>query len=174
MSQLRDNRTTTLNNSALGGRFIPALRELEVGEYGFPGPLRDRLVKAILSGEKTATSSLYEEYLRSDETVPSTPGGLELVVDSAGKPVCVTRDTSIELVRMGDISDEFAVAEGEGFANAAQWRRAHEEFWTSPDFIQSVGDPVISLNDDTLVVAIRFEVVHRVSEAERTQYSQAD
>jgi uncharacterized protein YhfF len=32
--------------------------EQRICEFGFPGPLRDRLVDAVLSGVKTATSSL--------------------------------------------------------------------------------------------------------------------
>ena len=40
--------------------------------------------------------------------------------------------------------------------------------------VANSGTPAISLDDDTLVVAIRFEVVHRVSEAERAIYPQTD
>ena len=37
-----------------------SLESLEEGHYGSPGPLRDKLVAAILSGEKTGTSSPLE------------------------------------------------------------------------------------------------------------------
>ena len=38
--------------------------ELPVAEFGFPGPLRDALVAAILRGEKTSTTGLLEEHRR--------------------------------------------------------------------------------------------------------------
>lgn len=38
------------------------LGSLPISEYGFPGPLRDKLLAALLSGAKTTTSSLHEGY----------------------------------------------------------------------------------------------------------------
>lgn len=35
---------------------------LPKAEFAFPGPLRDQLVAAILSGEKTSTTGLMAEY----------------------------------------------------------------------------------------------------------------
>jgi len=40
-------------------------------EFGFPGPLRDRLVAAILDGSKTSTTSLLLGYESSDERLPT-------------------------------------------------------------------------------------------------------
>jgi len=36
--------------------------QLPAAEFGFLGELRDRLVAAILEGEKTSTTGLYAEY----------------------------------------------------------------------------------------------------------------
>lgn len=38
--------------------------ELPKAEFAFPGPLRDRLVAAVLDGSKTATTGLVAEYER--------------------------------------------------------------------------------------------------------------
>ena len=46
------------------------LDELPRMEFAFPGPLRDRLVAAILSGAKTATTGLVLEYERENEPLP--------------------------------------------------------------------------------------------------------
>ena len=43
---------------------------LSVGEFAFPGPLRDQLVAAILSGAKTTTSGLLTGYERDGEPLP--------------------------------------------------------------------------------------------------------
>ena len=57
------------------------LEDLPRGEYAFPGPLRDRLVTAILAGDKTSTTSLAEGY-RAEGTPLPRVGDLEAVVDS--------------------------------------------------------------------------------------------
>ena len=40
---------------------------LGVGEFAFPGPLRDQLVAAILGGAKTTTTGLLDDYERDGE-----------------------------------------------------------------------------------------------------------
>jgi uncharacterized protein YhfF len=62
------------------------LDDLPAAEFGFPGPLRDRLVAAILSGAKTSTSGLMVAYEREDEPLPEA-GQLSAVLDSAGRRV---------------------------------------------------------------------------------------
>lgn len=62
------------------------LGQLPEGHFGAPGPMRDRLVAAILSGEKTGTSSLVYEYEANNEPLPAV-GDREAVLDSEGKPV---------------------------------------------------------------------------------------
>ncbi|OMH24381.1 hypothetical protein BKD30_08685 [Tersicoccus phoenicis] len=68
--------------------------DLPRGEYGLPGPLRDRLVSAILDGFKTTTTSLLEAYRREDAPLPEV-GDLEAVIDSSGRVVCITRNTDV-------------------------------------------------------------------------------
>lgn len=43
---------------------------LPKAEFAFPGPLRDRLVAAILDGSKTATTGLLTEYEHDGERLP--------------------------------------------------------------------------------------------------------
>jgi uncharacterized protein YhfF len=131
------------------------------GEYALPGALRDQLVAAILDGTKTSTSSLREEYVRDGEELPRV-GDLEVVVDSDDDPVCVTRTTGITLLRLADVTDDHARAEGEGYVDAADWRAGHEEFWSSAEYVESLGDPPLVIDDDTEVVCTRFEVVERL------------
>ncbi|WP_420174453.1 ASCH domain-containing protein [Luteococcus sp. OSA5] len=136
------------------------LEELPIGEYAFPGPLRDRLVGAILSGEKTATSWLQEEEDRFGDE-PTVPGYREVVVDSVGEPVCVTEVIDVQVLPLADVGDDHARAEGEGYADAREWREGHEEFWTSPDYVASLGEPTVAIGDDTPVCCCRFRVIHR-------------
>lgn len=138
------------------------LADVPIGEYAFPGPLRDRLVAAILDGTKTATACLLEELRRDGEPLPRV-GDLEAVVDSDGQVVCVTRLTDVQVVPLGDVTDDHAKREGEGFADAAAWRQGHERFWTSAQFIAGMGEPAVRLDDDTEVVCLTFEVVERIT-----------
>ncbi len=39
-------------------------------ELAYPGPLRDQLVAAVLSGAKTSTSSLLAEFSAEDDPLP--------------------------------------------------------------------------------------------------------
>jgi hypothetical protein len=51
---------------------------LPVAEFAFPGPLRDQLVAAILSGGKTTTTGLLAGYERDGEPLPR-PGSRQAV-----------------------------------------------------------------------------------------------
>lgn len=118
-----------------------------IAEFGAPGPLRDRLVAAVLRGEKTATSSLLAEWAEEGEPLPD-PGELQTVVDSEGRAVGVIEVLAVDVVRLGDCDLQLALDEGEGFRSVAEWREAHEEFWAPRD-----------VDEDTSVVVERFRIV---------------
>jgi uncharacterized protein YhfF len=132
--------------------------DLPIGEFAFPGPLRDALVAAILRGEKTSTSGLLEEHRREGSPIGAV-GGRELVVDSAGRGVAVIETTEVAIRRLADVDLPFAVEEGEGFTTVAQWRAAHERFFTSPEMTAALGDPPVASDDDTEIVCTRFRLV---------------
>jgi uncharacterized protein YhfF len=131
---------------------------LSVGEFAFPGPLRDQLVAAILSGAKTTTSGLLIDYQRDDEPLPR-PGDRWVVIDSAGEPVTLIEVTGVRVLRLADVDLAHAVGEGEGFATVADWRVGHEAFWHSDEVRADLGDPAFTVNDDTEIVAEEFRVV---------------
>ena len=132
--------------------------ELPIAEFGFPGSLRDRLVAAILQGEKTSTTGLYEEYVRSGDALTSI-GARALVVDSDGRGVAVIETTAVDVQRFGDVDLAFAIDEGEGFETVAEWREAHVRFFESPELAAILGEPAVVIDDDTLVVCERFRLV---------------
>ncbi|WP_189039755.1 ASCH domain-containing protein [Streptomyces daqingensis] len=127
-------------------------------EFAFPGPLRDRIVAAVLDGAKTATASLLREYGQEGEPLPAA-GGRSVVVDSAGTPVAVIEVTRVRIVALGDVDDGHARDEGEGHSSAAEWRRAHEKFWHSDAMREALGEPAFTVDDDTPVVLESFRVV---------------
>src|ERR1700727_1639749 len=105
---------------------------LSVGEFAFPGPLRDQLVAAILSGAKTTTSGLLIGDERARGSLPQ-PGDRSVVIDSAGEPVALIEVVAVRVIRLADVDLAHAVGEGEGFGTVAEWRAAHEAFWHSDE-----------------------------------------
>jgi uncharacterized protein YhfF len=139
------------------------LDDLPRAEFAFPGPLRDQLVAAILSGAKTSTSALVLGYERENEPLPSI-GQREAVVDSDDRRVAAIELTEVRVVRLADVDLQHVLDEGEGFESVAQWRAGHEGFWHSAEVRAELGDPSFTVNDDTLVLAQRFRLVHPVRE----------
>lgn len=134
-----------------------------MGEYAFPGPLRDRLVAAILAGRKRTTTTLLIDYEAGGSSLPE-PGLHEVVVDSAGEPVCVTEIVAVEVLRLAEVTVEHALSEGEGYRSVAEWRQGHEDWWTIPayrDCFTSRGAQPPRIDDDALVVCTRLEVIAR-------------
>lgn len=126
--------------------------------FAFPGPLRDQLVAAILSGAKTSTSSLLADYEHGGDPLPRV-GERSVVMDSQDRPVAVIKTTEVRVVRLGDVDLRHAIDEGEGYESVADWRAGHEAFWHSPQARAELGDPGFTVDDDTMLVAERFVVV---------------
>ena len=131
---------------------------LPVSEFAFPGELRDRLVAAILAGEKTTTSCLYLELEVDGEDLPEA-GRREVVIDSAGRPVAVIETTEVRVLPLGEVDRQHAVDEGEGFSGVRDWRRAHEEYWHSAQYREAIGQPGFTVDDTTPMIALRFRLV---------------
>lgn len=141
-------------------------RGLQVSGFGHSGSdLRRRLVELVLAGEKTATAGLLVEYELDGDEIPS-PGLREAIIDADGHFVGEMETTECRVLRMADVDDQFARDEGEGFADAADWRTAHERFWSGyiGELRDRLGDPAWNLTDDTLVVCQRFRLSARYPE----------
>ncbi|MGO2658640.1 D-alanyl-D-alanine carboxypeptidase/D-alanyl-D-alanine endopeptidase [Mycetocola reblochoni] len=138
--------------------------ELPVAEFAFPGPLRDRLVAAILDGRKTTTTALAVEYDIEGEALPEV-GSRQRVVDSAGRAVAVIETVRVRLCPLGEVPWEHARDEGEGHEDVAQWRRGHERFWRSEEMTAALGAP-LTVDDGTVVVLEEFRLVRRLDAAE--------
>ncbi|MHC0430556.1 ASCH domain-containing protein [Streptomyces sp. O3] len=130
-------------------------------ELAFPGPLRDKLVAAVLSGAKTATTGLLAHYEAEGEELP-TPGTRSVLVDSDGRGVAVVETTEVRTLPLADVGSRHAIDEGEGYRSVARWRAAHERFWHSPESLEALGDPEFRVGDTTPVVTERFRVAERI------------
>lgn len=140
---------------------VEPFAELPTAEFALPGPLRDRLVTAILDGRKVSTASLFAAYEREGVS-PPVAGQRSLVVDSDGRGVAVIELTNVTVVPLGDVDIAHVVGEGEGHESVASWRADHERFWRDPDIGEELAGSPIPLNDGTLVVLEKFHVVERL------------
>lgn len=130
--------------------------------FGYPGDggLGDRLLAACLSGAKTATSSLAVEYL-SGEPLPQVGQRLDLV-DHEGRMHGQVETTRVRIIPLDLVGDDVAAAEGEGYADAADWRAGHERFWADVAHLvrDESGDPAWTLRESEPVVVHWFTLVH--------------
>jgi uncharacterized protein YhfF len=139
------------------------LRGLSRWGFDEPGPLRDKLTALALDGTKTTTASLLVDFELEGVDLPE-PGQTQVLVDSAEHPVAIVETVDCRVVRLADVDDRHAIDEGEGYANAAEFRVAHERYWNG--YIDQVrtglGDPSFALGDDSMVVLERFRIVERL------------
>ncbi|QJW36283.1 ASCH domain-containing protein [Cellulosimicrobium protaetiae] len=96
--------------------------------FGDNPALADGLLEAVLSGEKTATSSALWEYEESGEPVPQV-GELSILLDGEGHPRALIRTTSVDVVAFDAVDADFARAEGEDDRSLASWRAEHEKYF---------------------------------------------
>jgi uncharacterized protein YhfF len=135
-------------------------RTNRIARFGLPGPLRDRLVAAILRAEKTATTSLLAEWEAENDPLPEV-GDRLTVVDSEERPVGVIELTDVGVIRLDQIDLDDARAEGEGFQSVAEWRREHERFWRERVIPRLPAPLAVPIGDDTKIVVERFKLLRR-------------
>jgi uncharacterized protein YhfF len=127
--------------------------------YDGDGGLGDRLLAAVLRGEKTATSSLAVEYL-CGEPLPRVGERLALV-DHARRRYGIVETIRVRIIPLDQVGDDVAHDEGEGFANSSAWRRAHVRFWneTAGTIRAEAGDPKWTLRRAEPVVVEWFRLL---------------
>lgn len=138
---------------------------IETLSFGYNGDqgLGDRLLAAVLRGEKTATSSLAVEYLSGDP-LPRVGQRLTLT-DHDGRPHGVVETTRVRIMPLHLVGDDVARDEGEGFADAQDWRRDHVAFWNEVAHLvrSDAGDPAWQLRAAEPVVVHWFRLIQPIT-----------
>ncbi|MHB8325587.1 MAG: GNAT family N-acetyltransferase [Candidatus Dormibacteria bacterium] len=162
---LDQSGTATVSGSSPWSQAVWTARTMSFG-YDGDGGLGDRLVAAVLSGAKTATSSLAVEYL-SGETLPRVGERLALV-DHRGRRRGTVETTRVTIVALSEVGDDIAHDEGEGFAGAGEWRKAHEAFWhQTTDMIRAdARDPDWRLRSNEPVVVEWFRLLEQAQDTD--------
>ena len=115
------------------------------------GASADWLAALVVEGKKTATTSGYVFYELEKEALPQI-GEYNIVLNEIDEPVAVIQIQSVEVIPMNEVSEEFALSEGEG--DYCFWWDAHEKFFS--DLLKEYEK---KFSPDMLVVCERFSKV---------------
>jgi uncharacterized protein YhfF len=96
----------------------------EVWHFGDSQELADELAELVVSGKKTATTSLYWEYEAEGEALPWT-GSYSVITNFDGTPRGVIQTTEVRILPFDEVEADFAAHEGEGDLSQDFWRKAH-------------------------------------------------
>ena len=105
----------------------------------------DKLVKLVLDGKKTATTSLYEF-----DSLPAV-ADVSVLTDSNNNDMCILETKEVIVTEFKNITWDLAKLEGEN-KSLEEWRKVHKDYFNKID---------PSFNDDTKVIFEIFEVVER-------------
>ena len=121
----------------------------EAFQFGFAP---DWLADLVVEGKKTATTSGFVFYELENEALPAL-GEYQIVLDAQEEPVAVIQTESVDIVPMNQVSEEFALAEGEG--DYQFWWDTHEKIFT-----EELKDYDLEFSPEMLVVCERFKNVY--------------
>lgn len=113
----------------------------------------DGLAQLVLRGIKTATTSALVFYEIEQEPLPPV-GGYNLILDSRGRPVCITRTTRVYVTPFDRVTPDHAHKEGEGDLSLDYWRGIHRDF-----FFKELEEVGLTFHQELPVVCEEFEVV---------------
>jgi uncharacterized protein YhfF len=125
--------------------------------FGDSEEMANELGHLVLRGTKRATAGSLWSYEEEDQPLPA-PGGLSIVTNWSGQPLCIIETQSIEVVPFHQVTAEFAATEGEGDGSLSFWQQAHREFFSRD--CARVGK---QFTETMPVVCERFTVVYRAA-----------
>ncbi|MDO5643022.1 MAG: ASCH domain-containing protein [Paracoccus sp. (in: a-proteobacteria)] len=95
--------------------------------FGDSRELCDQLLALVRSGAKTASCGALCDYEAEGEALPEV-GARAIALDRDGRPALMIETVGVEICAFRDVSEDFALAEGEG--DFAAWRDGHIGFFT--------------------------------------------
>lgn len=104
----------------------------------------DRLVKLVLEGKKTATTSIYNGIVDEE-------GAESILTHTNKEPACITKTIKNVIIEFKNVDWNLAKLEGEN-NNLDEWREEHYKLFKSLDN---------NFNDKTKVVIELFEVTKK-------------
>ncbi|WP_096187694.1 ASCH domain-containing protein [Evansella halocellulosilytica] len=113
----------------------------------------DQLAQLVIDGIKTATCSAYVFYEKENEPLPKNDE-YSIILNRKDEPAAIIKNVEVSVIPMNEVSEEFAVAEGEGDRTYRYWWDVHEQFFRSE--LRKLG---VEFSEDMLLVCERFELI---------------
>lgn len=113
----------------------------------------DELLNLVLTGQKRATSSLYELYRWTNIALPQV-GTYSVILDGNQIPRCIIQTTKVDVMPYRQVTAEQARLEGEGDLSLEYWREQHWQFFT-----HEAKAAHHHFTADDLVVCERFKLI---------------
>ncbi len=117
------------------------------------GGAPDKLAQLVIDGIKTATCSAHILYEQENEPIPAVDD-YSIILNSKDEPVAIIKTVDVQVLPMNKVSEEHAVAEGEGDLSYQYWWDVHVEFFT-----EELANMGMEFSEDMLLVCERFELV---------------
>lgn len=112
----------------------------------------NELANKVLTGEKTATSSLLDYYRIGLKEISAIDDYMA-ILDYSDNQVAVVRVIKTEIIKFGDISESFAIEEGDG--SLENWKAIHHPYYSY--HLSAIGK---ELTAETELVCEWFQVVN--------------
>ena len=88
----------------------------------------NELAELVFKEIKTGTCGALSSYEYYKEELPKV-GTLWIITDFKGKPICITKTTKVYIVAYKDVTEDWAIKEGEGDLSLEYWQKAHWSFF---------------------------------------------
>ena len=115
------------------------------------GDTPDELAQLVIEEKKTATCSAHVLYELENEPLPTTED-YSIILNSKEEPVAIIKTTDVSIVPMNEVTEEFALAEGEG--SYEEWKAIHDRYFKSELMPRG-----IEFSEDMLLVCERFTLI---------------
>lgn len=113
----------------------------------------NELAELVVQGVKRATCSAKCLHDIENEDVP-VEGQYNIILNGKNQPACIIQYTQINIIPMNEVTEEFAVLEGEGDLSYKYWFDEHERF-----FRKELSSFNLAFSFDIDLVCQEFKVV---------------
>lgn len=96
------------------------------------GTDNDKLIELVLKGQKRATTSLYNEYIKEQESLPKK-GEKSIIQYSNNKDACLIVIERVIITQFKNIAEELAFIEGEGDKSLKYYKDEHTKIFKEID-----------------------------------------
>ena len=124
--------------------------EKEIPRWKFSSD-NEKLISLVLNGEKRATTSLYNEYIKNKEPLPKIQQR-SIILHEDNTDACLIEIENVIITEFKNITGELAFIEGEGDKSLEYYRNEHYKIFKNIDS---------NFSDESKVVFEIFRVIEK-------------